>query len=80
MFKIFVGIGILASPHAFSDSGIVMGCLTLSVIAILNVYTIMIMRDCKMQFKNQVNSYSELGYAVYGKTGKAFVDFCILSS
>lgn len=47
MFKIFVGIGILASPHAFSQSGILLGSLALAIIAALNIYTIFIMRDTK---------------------------------
>jgi hypothetical protein len=35
---------------------------------------------CKNKLGNHISSYSELGMAVFGPAGKAFIDFCITVS
>lgn len=42
MLKIFLGIGILATPETFKSIGIVGGVLGLIIIGLLNGYTMML--------------------------------------
>jgi amino acid permease len=39
MFKCFIGIGILATPHAIQNVGIVGGACIIACCGILNMYT-----------------------------------------
>ena len=49
----------------------------------LNLYTMGLQIACKNKLAENgkyITSYSEMGYAVYGPRGKAFVDLCITIS
>ena len=39
MFKCFIGIGILATPHALSEVGVLGGAVGIALCGMLNMYT-----------------------------------------
>ena len=79
-FKCFIGIGILATPAAIKSVGVVLGGLGILICALISFYTMKLQIRCKNKLGPHVTSYSEFGFAVYGKVGKAFVDFNITIS
>lgn len=80
MFKCFIGIGILATPAAIRKVGIIGGTLGIIACGIINMYTMELQIRCQEKVGRKITSYSELGLAVLGKRGKAFVDFCMTVS
>lgn len=80
MLKVFVGIGILATPASFMNVGIVGGVVGMVFIGCIATYTMMLQIAATMKVPTPVGNYSELGMAVLGKKGQKFVDFCILLS
>lgn len=74
MIKLFLGISILASPHAFSQSGIVGGILGITLATALSITTVLMQSEAAAKVGKEVNSYSELGYALYKGRGKLVVD------
>jgi len=79
-FKCFIGIGILATPAAFGNVGVLAGAIGISIVGALNLYTMHLQIACKRKMGDHIGSYSELGYAVFGVYGKAFIDLCIFVS
>ena len=80
MFKVFIGIGILATPSAISKVGILGGSAAIIACGALNLYTMKMQIEIKKKVGDHITSYSELGQAVLGAKGKAFIDFCITVS
>ena len=80
MFKCFIGIGILATPAAIQTVGIFGGGLGILLCGCINLYTMKMQIDCKLKVGMHIKSYSELGFAIFGPWGKAFIDFCITVS
>jgi len=80
MLKLFVGIGILATPASFQKVGIIGGVVFMILIGIVAVYTMQLQIAAVIKCKNPVTNYSELGGAVLGESGRKFVDFNILTS
>ena len=80
MFKIFVGIGILGTPAGFAKAGIFAGSISILFCGCLNMYTMFMQIKCKERIGDHITSYSELGFAVYGKKGKLMVDLFIFIS
>ena len=80
MLKIFLGIGIKATPETFKKIGLVGGVLGLISIGILNGYTMMLQIYAKLKLNQTVVSYSDLGEKVLGIHGRRIVDFCMVSS
>lgn len=80
LFKCFIGIGILATPSAIKQVGVIGGAMGILICGIINMYTMKLQILCKEKLGNHITSYSELGFAVFGHKGKAFIDFCILIS
>ena len=80
MLKCFIGIGILATPAAIQTVGVVGGALGIIVCGVLNMYTMKMQIACKEKVGPQITSYSELGLAVLGPHGQAFIDLCITIS
>ena len=58
----------------------IIGGLGILVCALISFVTMKLQIHCKNKLGPHVTSYSELGYAVYGKVGKALVDFNITIS
>ena len=81
MLKVFIGIGILATPASFRLIGILGGIVGMVLVGVLNVYTMKLQIASKLKFGNKsINNYSELGAAALGDGGKRFVDVCIMVS
>ena len=78
--KVFVGIGILATPASFALIGVVGGCLGMIFIGSCNMYTMKLQIAAKLKIREPISSYSDLGEAVLGQRGKSFVDFCVMTS
>jgi len=78
MAKLFLGISILATPNAFSHAGLAAGIVGIFCVSGLCIYTIHLQATCRNEIGNHIKSYSELGYAVYGKPGKTAVDIYLL--
>lgn len=74
MIKLFVGISILASPHAFSNSGVVGGILGISLATAMSICTVIMQSQASAKTGKTINSYSDLGYALYRGRGKLVVD------
>jgi amino acid permease len=72
--KLFLGISILASPHAFSNSGVVGGILGVSLTTALAITTVLMQSSAAEKTGKPISSYSELGYALYRGRGKLIVD------
>ena len=49
-------------------------------IGITNMYTMKLQIASRLKIRQKISSYSDLGDAVFGKRGKQFVDFCIMTS
>ena len=80
MLKVFVGIGILATPASFQKIGIVGGVAGMIFIGLVATYTMQLQIAATMKCSTPVGNYSELGQAVLGDQGRKFVDFCIVAS
>jgi amino acid permease len=74
MIKLFIGISILASPHAFSNSGVVGGILGISLATAMSICTVIMQSHASEKTGKTINSYSDLGYALYRGRGKLIVD------
>jgi len=70
MFKCFIGIGILATPAALKNVGVVGGAVGIFLCGSLNLYTMKLQIACKEKVGHHVTSYSELGFEVFGPLGK----------
>jgi len=80
MFKCFIGIGILATPAAIKNVGVIGGAGAILFCGVINLYTMKMQIACKNKVGSHITSYSELGFAIFGPTGKAFINFCITVS
>ena len=80
MLKVFIGIGILATPASFMNIGIVGGCVGMIAIGIVATYTMQLQIAATEKCNQPIGNYSELGQAILGDGGRKFVDFCILTS
>jgi len=78
MIKLFLGISILASPHAFSNSGIIGGIIGISTATAMAICTVLMQSEASVKTGKIINSYSDLGYALYRGRGKLIVDSFIL--
>ena len=76
--KLFIGISILASPHAVSNSGIVGGIIGFTLATGMAITTVLMQSDASEKVGKEIKSYSDLGYAIYKGRGKLVVDFFIL--
>lgn len=72
--KLFIGISILASPHAFSNSGVVGGILGVTLTTGLAITTVLMQSAAADKTGKPISSYSDLGYALYRGRGKLVVD------
>ena len=80
MLKVFIGIGILATPASFRAIGIIGGIFGMILVGSLNAYTMRLQIESKIKLNKPINSYSELGLYALGDGGKRFVDICIMVS
>ena len=80
MLKVFIGIGILATPASFANVGILGGCIGMILIGVIATYTMKLQIAATEKCPTHVTNYSELGQAVLGDSGRKFVDVCIMAS
>jgi proton-coupled amino acid transporter len=80
LFKSFIGIGILATPSAIKQVGVFGGAIVIIICGVLNLYTMRLQIKCQEKLGDHITSYSELGQAILGARGKAFIDFCMVIS
>ena len=77
----FVGAGLLGIPHAFLESGWVLGSVTLLITAGLNLYCMLLLPPVKKaliaQNHEHVHTYSDLGRCILGPTGEKIVNLCL---
>ena len=72
--NLILGVGALAMPQAFSNSGIISGLLLLGIMCIAGHYTAMLV--VKSAEKAGVDSYEKLTEKILGSPGYLF--FCML--
>ena len=80
MLKVFVGIGILATPASFATVGIIGGTVGMVFIGIIAMYTMKLQIASRNRINAPILNYSDLGQEILGPRGKSFVDFCIMTS
>jgi proton-coupled amino acid transporter len=81
----FVGAGLLGQPHAFLQSGWLLGALSLLAVSALNVYSMLclpavqqrLLLDQPSDAIESLCSYGDLGRAIMGKRGEAMVHVCL---
>jgi hypothetical protein len=66
MFKVFVGIGILATPASLQKVGVIGGAFCIFLCGIFNVYTMNLQIQCKLKAGVKANSYSQLSLIILG--------------
>ena len=79
MSKLYLGIGILAFPNGFKNSGLFFCGLFIFVMTFLNTYSQMIQIDCKNQFGPKCKTFADLAEHVYGPSGRSFASFHVVS-
>jgi len=80
MLKVFLGIGILATPQTFQAVGLIGGFLGLCLIGVMNAYTMRLQIEAKIKLNKVINSYSDLGEVALGKKWKICVDIFMIVS
>lgn len=77
----FVGAGLLGQPHAFMESGWLLGGVALLTVSALNVYAMLrlpkVQAGLLQQTGHSYGSYSELGRAILGPRGESLVVACL---
>eukprot|EP01018_Ginkgo_biloba_P029454 Gb_37193 [translate_table: standard] len=77
-----VGAGVLGLPYTFMQTGWLSGLLVVAVVALIAYYGMMLLvwskRSLQSQGFQKIESFGDLGFAVYGNIGKALVDFMVV--
>lgn len=77
-----VGAGVLGLPYTFMKTGWLSGLIVLILVACVAYYGMMLLvwskRALKRQGLHKIDSFGDLGFAVYGSTGKAMVDLMVV--
>ncbi|KAL0587363.1 hypothetical protein ABG067_002980 [Albugo candida] len=79
----FLGSGVLGIPFVFKETGILLGVFTLIFVASINTFCMLLIVRCKYELRKrgeEVNLYSDIGYAVMGKAGACVVNIAIIFS
>ncbi|KAL3905818.1 MAG: hypothetical protein SGARI_004279 [Bacillariaceae sp.] len=78
----FVGAGLLGIPNAFSQSGWLLGSLTLLTVSALNVYAMLCLPVVQVKLQQQfseetIQSYGDLGRVILGDRGEKAIFVCL---
>ena len=78
----FVGAGLLAVPNAFSQSGWLLGTVTLLIVSALNVYAMLCLPQVQKILQKRhptetLQSYGDLGRVILGKRGEQIIFVCL---
>ena len=79
LFKGFVCSGILYMPISFVNGGYGFSAIALIFALMLTLYCISLLLDTRQQLGGQL-SFSDIGTACFGKTGKLMVDISLFAS
>ncbi|KAJ0391769.1 hypothetical protein P43SY_008389 [Pythium insidiosum] len=82
-FIAFLGSGILGLPYAFRRSGIMLGVVTLVVVAAISTYAMFLVLQCKYYLRARgirVKTYGEIGFHAMGHIGATLVDVALVIS
>ncbi len=84
IFISFVGSGMLGMPYAFSQSGWLLGIISLSTISGLNLYAMLLLVKTRRKlvsdgFEN-IQGYGDVGRVISGERGERFVNNCLVIS
>ncbi|KAE9597919.1 hypothetical protein Lal_00029616 [Lupinus albus] len=86
IFISIVGAGVLGLPYSFKRTGWVMGLFMLFTVAFLTYYCMMLLVKTRRKIEesingfSKINSFGDLGFAIYGNIGKLCVDAMIVLS
>lgn len=80
----FVGAGLLGIPQAFSKSGWLLGSITLLIVSALNIYAMLrlphVQEIILEKHGIKVETYSDMGRVILGKTGERVIQMCLMIS
>ncbi|KDO34726.1 hypothetical protein SPRG_00788 [Saprolegnia parasitica CBS 223.65] len=76
------GIGSLSMPHIFAESGAVLSAITFTLNFFFNTYATVALCQCLLALKDEpkVQTYVDLGFYLFGKTGALLVQGTQLAS
>ncbi|KIM19611.1 hypothetical protein M408DRAFT_31078 [Serendipita vermifera MAFF 305830] len=77
LLKAFIGTGILFLGKAFSNGGMLFSSITLVLIALISLYSFLLLVDTKMVVPG---SFGDIGGAIYGKWMRRAILFSIIIS
>ena len=77
IFKGFVCTGILYMPKDFINGGWLFSGICVLGSLVLTLYCAHLLLECRAKYGG---SFPEIGYAIYGKTGKIMVDISLVAS
>jgi proton-coupled amino acid transporter len=84
IFISFVGSGMLGMPYAFSQSGWVLGVISLSVISSLNLYAMLLLVKTRKKLEDNghrnIEGYGDVGRVIAGEYGESIVNNCLVIS
>lgn len=78
----FVGAGLLAVPNAFSQSGWLLGTVTLLTVSALNVYAMLCLPQVQKLLQKRhpsetIQSYGDVGRVILGRKGEQIIFVCL---
>jgi len=81
----FVGAGLLGIPNAFMKSGWLLGFVALLIVSALNLYAMLCLPAVQAVLQAQypgerLQSYSDIGRSIMGRTGEIVVQICLVVS
>jgi len=74
------GVGSLSMPHIFAGAGPVFSSISFIIIVICNVYSTIALSKCFLLAPAHIQTYCDLGYYLFGKTGRIAVQSTQLST
>ena len=77
IFKGFVCTGILYMPKDFINGGWLFSAICVILSLILTLYCASLLLECRQKFGG---SFPDIGFAVYGKTGRRLVEISLVAS
>ncbi|KAL9229712.1 hypothetical protein vseg_005149 [Gypsophila vaccaria] len=86
IFIAIVGSGVLGLPYTFKRSGYISGIITLTCVALLTYYCMLLLVSTRRKLESldgsysKVNSFGDLGFRVCGPLGRSSVDLMIILS
>lgn len=77
LFKILIGIGVLALPMAIELVGLVLGIVGMIIISLMSYYSLFVNAESKQHLGKQCQSYSDLARIAVGPKMEVFISGCV---